>query len=65
MTTPHCSVPWIETDFYKWAGNGSVDYFLDGVLETAGVHDETKKMNINLGKSCLQFSFVSSLHHIP
>lgn len=36
-----------------------MDYFLDGVLESAGVKDETKKMNINLGKSCLQFSFVS------
>jgi MFS family permease len=45
--------------FAQWAGNGAVDYFLAGVLESAGVYDELKKMDINVGKSCMQFAFVS------
>lgn len=48
------------TIFSQWAGNGAVDYFLDGVLESAGVTEQLKKMNINLGKSCMQLTFVSS-----
>ncbi|KAI4959851.1 hypothetical protein J4E86_003576 [Alternaria arbusti] len=43
--------------FGQWAGNGAVDYFISGVLESAGVTDEIKKMNINLGKSCMQLAF--------
>ncbi|KAB2103056.1 hypothetical protein AG0111_0g9393 [Alternaria gaisen] len=43
----------------QWAGNGAVDYFISGVLESAGVTDEIKKMNINLGKSCMQLAFVA------
>ena len=39
--------------------NSAVDYFISGVLESAGVTDEIKKMNINLGKSCMQLAFVS------
>lgn len=49
------------TIFGQWAGNGVVDYFLDGVLESAGIHEQVKKMNINLGKSCMQLTFVSLL----
>jgi len=45
--------------FAQWSGNQAVDYFIAGVLETVGVTDQTKKMNINLGKSCMQFAFVS------
>lgn len=45
--------------FGQWAGNGAVDYFIDGVLSSAGVTNELEKMNINLGKSCMQFTFVS------
>jgi MFS family permease len=33
--------------FAQWAGNGAVDYFIAGVLESAGVTDQTKKMNIS------------------
>lgn len=47
--------------FCQWAGNGAVDYFIAGVLESAGVKDEIKQMNINLGKSCMQLTFVSFL----
>ncbi|KAH8728133.1 general substrate transporter [Phaeosphaeriaceae sp. PMI808] len=43
--------------FAQWAGNGAVDYFIAGVLESAGVTEQIKKMNINLGKSCMQFTF--------
>ncbi|KAL6157504.1 hypothetical protein ACJQWK_07051 [Exserohilum turcicum] len=43
--------------FCQWAGNGAVDYFIAGVLESAGVKDEIKQMNINLGKSCMQLTF--------
>ncbi|KAJ8113870.1 hypothetical protein OPT61_g4103 [Boeremia exigua] len=43
--------------FAQWAGNGAVDYFLDGVLESAGVTNQLKKMNINLGRSCMQLTF--------
>lgn len=43
--------------FGQWAGNGAVDYFLDGVLESAGITEQLKKMNINLGKSCMQLTF--------
>lgn len=46
--------------FAQWAGNGAVDYFIAGVLESAGVTEQLKKMNINLGKSCMQFAFVST-----
>lgn len=45
----------------QWAGNGAVDYFIAGVLESAGVTSEIKQMNINLGKSCMQLTFVSFL----
>jgi MFS family permease len=47
--------------FAQWAGNGAVDYFISGVLESAGVFEQIKKMNINLGKSCMQFAFVSHM----
>lgn len=47
--------------FAQWAGNGSVDYFISAVLDTAGVTDQVEQMNINLGKSCIQFVFVSCL----
>lgn len=47
--------------FAQWAGNGAVDYFISGVLESAGVTSEIKQMNINLGKSCMQLTFVSFL----
>ncbi|RMZ70790.1 lactose permease [Pyrenophora seminiperda CCB06] len=43
--------------FAQWAGNGAVDYFISGVLESAGVTGEIEQMNINLGKSCMQFAF--------
>ncbi|KAL5116081.1 hypothetical protein ACEQ8H_005977 [Pleosporales sp. CAS-2024a] len=43
--------------FAQWAGNGAVDYFISGVLESAGVTQQLKQMNINLGKSCMQFTF--------
>jgi sugar porter (SP) family MFS transporter len=43
--------------FGQWAGNGAVDYFLDGVLTSAGITEQLKKMNINLGKSCMQLTF--------
>ncbi|KAH9870221.1 hypothetical protein J1614_007144 [Plenodomus biglobosus] len=43
--------------FAQWAGNGSVDYFISAVLDTAGVTDQVEQMNINLGKSCIQFVF--------
>ncbi|EMD94681.1 hypothetical protein COCC4DRAFT_43476 [Bipolaris maydis ATCC 48331] len=43
--------------FAQWAGNGAVDYFISGVLESAGVTSEIKQMNINLGKSCMQLTF--------
>ncbi|KAF1844414.1 lactose permease [Cucurbitaria berberidis CBS 394.84] len=43
--------------FGQWAGNGAVDYFIDAVLKSAGVTDQLQKMNINLGKSCMQFTF--------
>ncbi|OAL44395.1 lactose permease [Pyrenochaeta sp. DS3sAY3a] len=43
--------------FGQWAGNGAIDYFIAAVLETAGVTDQIEKMNINLGKSCMQFVF--------
>lgn len=45
----------------QWAGNGAVDYFISGVLDSAGVTSEIKQMNINLGKSCMQLTFVSFL----
>lgn len=45
--------------FSQWAGNCAVDYFLDGVLESAGITQQVKKMDINLGKSCMQLAFVS------
>ena len=51
--------------FGQWAGNGAVDYFLDGVLESAGITEQLKKMNINLGKSCMQLSFVSNPPTVP
>jgi hypothetical protein len=41
--------------------HSAVDYFISGVLESAGVTDEIKKMNINLGKSCMQLAFVSQV----
>lgn len=41
--------------------HSAVDYFISGVLESAGVTDEIKKMNINLGKSCMQLAFVSGV----
>jgi hypothetical protein len=44
---------------YGFSSNSAVDYFISGVLESAGVKDEIKKMNINLGKSCMQLAFVS------
>jgi hypothetical protein len=45
--------------FAQWAGNGAVDYFIGGVLESAGITDQIQQMNINLGKSCMQLAFVS------
>ena len=39
--------------------NSAVDYFISGVLDSAGVTGEIEQMNINLGKSCMQFAFVS------
>ncbi|KAF1829482.1 lactose permease [Decorospora gaudefroyi] len=43
--------------FCQWAGNGAVDYFIAGVLDSAGVTDSIMQMNINLGKSCMQLVF--------
>ncbi|KAF1947393.1 lactose permease [Clathrospora elynae] len=43
--------------FGQWAGNGAVDYFIAGVLESAGVTDQIEQMNFNLGKSCMQLTF--------
>ncbi|CCT61161.1 hypothetical protein IAQ61_005020 [Plenodomus lingam] len=43
--------------FAQWAGNGSVDYFISAVLDTAGVTGQVEQMNINLGKSCIQLVF--------
>jgi hypothetical protein len=33
--------------FAQWVGNGAVDYFIAGVLESAGVIDQIEKMNIS------------------
>lgn len=52
---------YIVAIFGQWSGNGAVDYFLDGVLTSAGITEQLKKMNINLGKSCMQLTFVSTL----
>jgi hypothetical protein len=46
-------------DVTDCVSNSAVDYFISGVLESAGVKDQIKKMNINLGKSCMQLAFVS------
>tara|TARA_R110002003_G_scaffold1035_5_gene22092 strand:+ start:6395 stop:7606 length:1212 start_codon:yes stop_codon:yes gene_type:complete len=32
--------------FAQWSGNGAVDYFIAGVLESAGVTDQTKKSKV-------------------
>lgn len=37
----------------QWAGNGLISYYLSGVLDTAGITDTTKQLNINLGIACM------------
>jgi len=43
--------------FGQWAGNSILSYFQSGVLDTAGITNQTTQMNINLGYNCVQFVF--------
>lgn len=43
--------------FGQWAGNSILSYFQSGVLDTAGITNQTIQMNINLGYNCVQFVF--------
>lgn len=46
-----CSV--VVSVLAQWAGNGLISYYLSGVLDTAGITDTTKQLNINLGIACM------------
>ena len=48
-----CNV--VVSIFGQWAGNAVLSYFLSAVLTTAGIVDETQKLNITLIQSCVQF----------
>lgn len=50
-----CNV--IISVFGQWAGNAVLSYFLSAVLTTAGITDQTEKLNITLIQSCVQFAF--------
>ena len=43
--------------FGQWMGNSVLSYFLGAVLTTAGITDQTEKLNITLIMSCIQFIF--------
>ena len=43
--------------FGQWAGNSVLSYFIGAVLDTAGITDQTERLNITLIQSCIQFIF--------